>query len=81
MFFPIPGLTRGGLVVDEQTGEAVHRDGGNVPGMYAAGCTAVGIRSNSYVSGLTLSDCIFSGRRAGAHAAELASKPKEGVGQ
>jgi 3-oxo-5alpha-steroid 4-dehydrogenase len=72
MFYPVPGLTLGGLVVDERTGEVVHRDGGNVAGLYAAGRTAVGICSNSYVSGLSLSDCIFSGRRAGAHAVERA---------
>ncbi|PRC57323.1 pyridine nucleotide-disulfide oxidoreductase, partial [Mycobacterium sp. ITM-2017-0098] len=72
MFYPVPGLTLGGLVVEERTGEVVHRDGGNVAGLYAAGRTAVGICSNSYVSGLSLSDCIFSGRRAGAHAVEKA---------
>lgn len=69
MFFPIPGLTLGGLVVNEETGEVAHRDGGTVPGLYAAGRTAVGICSNSYVSGLSLADCIFSGRRAGRDAA------------
>lgn len=68
MFYPVPGLTLGGLVVDERTGEVAHRDGGNVPGLYAVGRNAVGICSNSYVSGLSLSDCIFSGRRAGASA-------------
>ncbi len=40
-----------------------------IPGLYAAGRTAVGICSNSYVSGLALADCVFSGRRAGEHAA------------
>lgn len=69
MFYPVPGLTLGGLVVDEKTGEVMHRDGGTVAGLYAVGRTAVGICSNSYVSGLSLSDCVFSGRRAGAHAA------------
>ncbi|OBB72738.1 FAD-binding protein [Mycobacterium sp. 852014-52144_SCH5372336] len=68
MFYPIPGLTLGGLVVDERTGEVAHRDGGTVPGLYAAGRNAIGICSNSYVSGLSIADCIFSGRRAGAHA-------------
>ena len=38
-------------------------------GLYATGRTAVGICSNSYISGLSLADCIFSGRRAGLHAA------------
>ncbi|ORV49391.1 pyridine nucleotide-disulfide oxidoreductase [Mycolicibacter engbaekii] len=69
MFYPIPGLTLGGLVVDEATGEVAHRAGGVVPGLYAAGRNAVGICSNSYVSGLSIADCIFSGRRAGVHAA------------
>ncbi|MEZ0341104.1 FAD-binding protein [Mycobacterium sp. pV006] len=69
MFYPIPGLTLGGLVVDETTGAVVHRDGGTVPGLYAAGRNAVGVCSNSYVSGLSISDCVFSGRRAGAEAA------------
>ena len=31
--------------------------------------TAVGVCSNSYVSGLSLADCVFSGRRAGRSAA------------
>ncbi|KUI25900.1 pyridine nucleotide-disulfide oxidoreductase [Mycobacterium sp. IS-1496] len=70
MFFPIPGLTLGGLVVDECTGEVARDSGGTVPGLYAAGRNAVGVCSNSYVSGLSLADCIFSGRRAGAHAAD-----------
>jgi 3-oxo-5alpha-steroid 4-dehydrogenase len=74
MFYPIPGLTLGGLVLDETTGQVAHRDGGTVPGLYAAGRNAVGICSNSYVSGLSLSDCIFSGRRAGADAAERAAQ-------
>ncbi|MGE2834724.1 FAD-binding protein [Mycobacterium sp. SMC-4] len=69
IFYPIPGLTLGGLVVDETTGQVVHRDGGTVPGLYAAGRNAVGVCSNSYVSGLSIADCIFSGRRAGADAA------------
>lgn len=69
MFYPIPGLTLGGLIVSEQTGAVVHRSGGTIPGLYAAGRNAVGICSNSYVSGLSIADCIFSGRRAGADAA------------
>ncbi|MCW6007660.1 FAD-binding protein [Micromonospora sp. CPCC 205371] len=65
---PAPMLTLGGLLVDEQTG-LVRRPGGDtIPGLYAAGRTAVGLCSNSYVSGLSLADCVFSGRRAGRHA-------------
>jgi 3-oxo-5alpha-steroid 4-dehydrogenase len=48
----------------------VRTEGGQtIAGLYAAGRTAVGICSNSYVSGLSLADCVFSGRRAGEHAA------------
>jgi 3-oxo-5alpha-steroid 4-dehydrogenase len=67
--FPAPGLTLGGLVVDEESGGVLDAEGGTVDGLYAAGRTAVGICSNSYISGLSLADCIFSGRRAGVHAA------------
>jgi 3-oxo-5alpha-steroid 4-dehydrogenase len=44
-------------------------DDESIDGLYAAGRTAVGICSSSYISGLSLADCIFSGRRAGVHAA------------
>jgi 3-oxo-5alpha-steroid 4-dehydrogenase len=63
--YPCPMLTLGGLVVDEFTGRVLAADGRPVPGLYAAGRNAVGICSNSYVSGLSLADCVFSGRRAG----------------
>ncbi|MDT5348518.1 MAG: 3-oxo-5alpha-steroid 4-dehydrogenase [Mycobacterium sp.] len=66
---PTPMLTLGGVRVDEDTGFVVTGSGDPVPGLYAAGRTAVGVCSNSYVSGLSLADCVFSGRRAGAHAA------------
>jgi 3-oxo-5alpha-steroid 4-dehydrogenase len=61
---PIPALTMGGLVVDEDTGEVLSHEGGKVPGLYAAGRTAVGICSHYYVSGLSLGDCVWSGMRA-----------------
>ncbi|WP_112265909.1 FAD-binding protein [Lentzea terrae] len=60
--YPCPMLTLGGLVVDEETGQVP-----GVPGLYAAGRSAVGVCSESYVSGLALADCVFSGRRAGMH--------------
>ncbi|HEX6353678.1 FAD-binding protein [Actinophytocola sp.] len=66
--YPCPMLTLGGLVVDEGTGQVLDADGAGIPGLYAAGRNAVGICSNSYVSGLSLADCVFSGRRAGKHA-------------
>ena len=67
--YPAPMLTLGGLVVDEATGQVRRADGGAVSGLYAAGRSAVGLCSQSYVSGLSLADCVFSGRRAGRHAA------------
>ena len=54
----------GGLLVDEETGQVLANEGGAVPGLYAAGRTAVGICSHYYVSGLSLGDCVFSGLRA-----------------
>jgi 3-oxo-5alpha-steroid 4-dehydrogenase len=67
--YPAPGLTLGGLRVDEETGQVLDAAGQSIPGLHAAGRSAVGICSNSYVSGLSLADCVFSGRRAGEHAA------------
>ena len=67
--FPCPTMTLGGLLVDERTGQVLREDGRPVTGLYAAGRSAAGICSNSYVSGLSLADCVFSGRRAGASVA------------
>lgn len=64
--FPAPMITLGGLTVDERTGAVTRDDGTVIPGLYAAGRNAVGICSESYVSGLAIADCVFSGRRAGA---------------
>ncbi|HLK72607.1 MAG TPA: FAD-binding protein [Streptosporangiaceae bacterium] len=69
LFYPAPVLTLGGLVVSPQTGQVLRPDGRPVAGLYAAGRTAAGLCSRSYVSGLSLADCVFSGRRAGHHAA------------
>jgi 3-oxo-5alpha-steroid 4-dehydrogenase len=68
--YPAPVLTLGGLTVDPETGHVLRPDGSAVAGLYAAGRTAVGICSGSYVSGLSIADCVFSGRRAGRHAAQ-----------
>ncbi|MER7079053.1 3-oxo-5alpha-steroid 4-dehydrogenase [Saccharopolyspora kobensis] len=65
--YPCPVLTLGGLLVDEDTGQVLDERGGPVAGLFAAGRSAVGICSNSYISGLSLADCVFSGRRAGLH--------------
>ena len=69
----VPGLTLGGLTVDTATGQVCTATGARVDGLYAAGRTAVGVCSKSYVSGLSLADCVFSGRRAGQHAAQTSS--------
>jgi 3-oxo-5alpha-steroid 4-dehydrogenase len=66
---PCPTLTLGGLTVDEASGLVLDEAGRHVPGLYAAGRNAVGVSSGLYVSGLSIADGIFSGRRAGLHAA------------
>lgn len=76
--YPAPMLTLGGLVVSEETGQVRRDDGSAVAGLYAAGRSAVGLCSHSYVSGLSLADCVFSGRRAGRHASRAAcAEPQE----
>ncbi len=67
--FPSPCITLGGLAVNAVTGQVLRGNGIPVPGLYAAGRSAAGVCSRSYVSGLSLADCIFSGRNAGKHAA------------
>ena len=76
LFYPAPVLTLGGLVVAPESGQVLRPDGRPVDGLYAAGRTAAGLCSRSYVSGLSLADCVFSGRRAGRHAA---TAPKNAV--
>lgn len=66
---PCPTLTLGGLTVDEATGIVTDEQGHRIEGLYAAGRNAVGVSSGLYVSGLSIADGIFSGRRAGLHAA------------
>ena len=67
--FPPTSLTLGGLVVDEESGQVRSLAGALIEGLYAAGRTAVGLPSKFNVSGLSLADCVFSGRRAGGAAA------------
>jgi 3-oxo-5alpha-steroid 4-dehydrogenase len=69
---PTPCITLGGLTVDGLTGRVKREDGSLVPGLLAAGRTAAGICSESYVSGLSLADCVFSGRNCGREAAAAA---------
>ena len=53
-------------------------DGSSIDSLYAAGRSAAGLCSRSYVSGLSLADCVFSGRRAGRHAARAAAAARPG---
>lgn len=73
-YWPTPCMTLGGVRVEGATGLALREsDGKPIRGLYAAGRAAVGIASNYYVSGLSLGDAVFSGRRAGKHAAASSS--------
>lgn len=72
--FPLTTLSMGGLVVNEETGNVKRADGTDIPGLYAAGRTAIGICSHLYVSGLSASDCMFSGKRAAASMAGLGAQ-------
>ena len=67
--FPMAVLSLGGLRVNEDTGQVLNADGQGIAGLYAAGRTALGLPSSRYVSGLSLADCVFSGRRAARAAA------------
>ncbi len=69
-FVPCPSLTLGGLKVNESSGHVVNEQGEDIKGLYAIGRTAVGIPSRGYVSGLSIADCVYAGRRAARHAAE-----------
>jgi 3-oxo-5alpha-steroid 4-dehydrogenase len=68
-FLPLPVITFGGLRIDERSGLVLDEAGQTIPGLYAAGRTAVGVASNTYVSGLSFADCVFSGRRVARHVA------------
>jgi 3-oxo-5alpha-steroid 4-dehydrogenase len=68
--FPMASITLGGLRVDENTGHVQDGQGRAIAGLLAAGRAAIGVASGRYVSGLSLADCVFSGRRAGAAAAQ-----------
>jgi 3-oxo-5alpha-steroid 4-dehydrogenase len=72
----------GAEVVAPESGQVLRPDGHPIPGLYAAGRTAASLCSRSYVSGLSLADCVFSGRRAGrsAAAAPVRAAPVSGRG-
>ncbi|WP_194818264.1 FAD-dependent oxidoreductase [Nocardia sp. XZ_19_385] len=60
-------FTLGGLhtTVD---GEVLHLDGTPIPGLYAAGRASAGLHGEGYISGTSLGDGTYFGRRAGAAA-------------
>jgi 3-oxo-5alpha-steroid 4-dehydrogenase len=67
-------IPMGGLCVDEDSGQVLDSSEQAIEGLYAAGRAAVGIPSGFYVSGSSIADCVFSGRRAGHHAANTAAR-------
>ena len=69
--FPCPMITLGGIKVNEETGQVLNQQGEAISGLYSAGRNAIGVASNLYVSGLSIADCIFSGRRAGSSVARV----------
>jgi 3-oxo-5alpha-steroid 4-dehydrogenase len=69
LLYPTPHLTLGGLVTEGTSSRVIDETGAPIDGLYAAGRTAVGVASNGYASGLSISDGIFAGRLAGRHAA------------
>ena len=73
--FACPIVTFGGLKLNEDSGEVLHDNGQEIPGLYAAGRSAAGLSSGRYVSGLSISDCVFAGRRAAQH---ISQQPKFG---
>lgn len=60
-------MTVGGLKVDEASGQVLGEDGAPIAGLYAAGRSAIGLCTQTYVSGLSFADCLFSGRRTARH--------------
>ena len=61
-------FTLGGLATDADS-RVLDGDDRAIPGLFAAGRTTAGIAAGGYVSGISLGDGTFFGRRAGAGAA------------
>jgi 3-oxo-5alpha-steroid 4-dehydrogenase len=66
-------FTLGGLVTDVD-GAVLDERGAPVRGLFAAGRTTAGIAAGGYVSGISLGDGTFFGRRAGRSAARSATR-------
>ena len=67
-FGPTMLLTLGGLRVEEMSGNVLSNSGRIIRGLHAASRTAVGLCSHNNLSGVSLADGVFSGRRAGSFA-------------
>jgi 3-oxo-5alpha-steroid 4-dehydrogenase len=61
-------FTLGGLHTDADS-RVLDEHGSAIPGLFAAGRTTAGISAGGYVSGISLGDGTFFGRRAGCSAA------------
>jgi len=70
---PLPVVTFGGLTVEEQSRQVAREDGSLVDGLYAVGRCAVGLPANQYMSGFSIADCVFTGRKASRAIAAQAS--------
>ena len=79
--FPLGALTLGGLKVDESNGAVLDTQGLPIAGLFSAGRTAIGVASHLYISGLSLADCVFSGRRAGLSASCGSEPARDAVHQ
>lgn len=60
----------GGLDVDENSGQVLGENGSPIGGLFAAGRVAYGVCSRFSAGGLSIADCVFSGRRAGRSIAQ-----------
>ena len=65
-------FTLGGVTTDVD-GRVQRADDGTIAGLFAVGRTAAGIPAHGYVSGISLGDGTFFGRRAGRAAADNAA--------
>lgn len=65
---PSPTFSLGGLHVDISQRVLNEKDLKPIPGLYAAGRSASGVATGGYVSGLSIADAVFAGRRAARHA-------------
>lgn len=77
-FAPTMVFSMGGLKVDETSGEVLREDGTTIRHLYAAGRTAAGLMSAADINGMSIADTVFSGRRAGRHAATRTNAPPVG---